>query len=404
MNSSKILIISIGLLFFYYGVIACTGYGNDDDTYRMIRSGINLIFNHIYEPSRFQGSLVPELSIGFLSKAGGFYLSNAVSVMMSITVLILYYLVVKRTLSLEKALLAMLLIGFNPYFVIVSSSSMDYIYNLFFMMLGGFLLTKRYYTLAAVMLALALSSRLSTALLIFLIYLYFIISEAKSGTDSIKKITLLSLLTQKASYSAMFSLVLTVILYLPVYIVSDYSFSFLTHYDPEFGWVGHVSRVIYYNMSILGGFLAVLVFLFTTPYKRFWNFIRKEPNLAIIFMIIAMIIVELVFIRLPYEQEFLLPLLFLLIPLYLYFSRSLIPAYLILALTVLSNVVNIDVLDVNYITLPNGDIEAEDARIALVVKPGIVVEDVRTRDASAEKYRKRFQLQDLSSKPAANLH
>lgn len=226
MNYNKTLIYSMGFLFFYYGVIACTGYGNDDDTYRMIRSGINLIFNNAYEPSRFQGSLVPELSIGLLSKVGGFHLSNIVSVMMGIAVLILYYLVVKRTLSLDKALLALLLIGFNPYFVIVSSSSMDYIYNLFFMMLGGFLLTKRYYTLEAVMLALALSSRLSTALLVFLIYLYFIFSEAKSDTNQTKKITFLSLLTQKASYSAMLSLLLTVILYIPVYIVSDYSFSF----------------------------------------------------------------------------------------------------------------------------------------------------------------------------------
>lgn len=171
----------------------------------------------------------------------------------------------------------------------------------------------------------------------------------------------------------------------------------MTYYDPEFGLVGHVSRVIYYNISILGGFLAVLVFLFTTPYKRLWNFVRKEPTLAIIFTIIAMVIAELVFIRLPYEQEFLLPLLFLLIPLYLYFSHSLIPAYLILALTVLSNVVSIDVVNINYTTLANGDIEAENAHIALVVKPGIVVEDVRKRDASAEKYRKRFQLTNSNS-------
>lgn len=382
-QENKKLFLILGLFFFYYLFLSFTGYGNDDDTYRMMNSGINLISNHLYEPSRFQGYLIPEIVIGFLSSTGGFYLSNAASVLMGVSVLVLYYLTVRKFLSVNQSLMSLFIIGFNPYFVIISSSSMDYIYNLFFLSFGILFLNKRYYVLAAFALAFALSSRLSSGLLVFLIYLYFIIKEVK-----FKNVFSFNLLINHATYSSILSLLITILLYVPVFVASNYSLSFLTHFDPEFSFSGYVARVAYYNMAVLGGFLAILAIVFTAPYKALYQYVREgKSTLLFTFVIVAIITVEMTFIHLPYEREFLLPLVLLVVPLYLYFSRSLIPAYFILSLTILSNIVNIDIVDIKYITLKNGDIEAQDASIKLGVKPGFVLNDIKTREGSARRYR-----------------
>ena len=83
MNLNYLLIVLLG----FYFIISLMGYGTDNDTYRMIRSGQNFWLNDIYNASRFQGSLIPELIIGALSILGGSIFSNAISVILSILTL-----------------------------------------------------------------------------------------------------------------------------------------------------------------------------------------------------------------------------------------------------------------------------------------------------------------------------
>jgi hypothetical protein len=189
----------------------------------------------------------------------------------------------------------------------------------------------------------------------------------------------------------MLSLLITIVLYLPVFIVSGYSFSFLTHYDPGFDFSGYMGRVLYYNIAIFGGFLVVLALLVTAPYQAFYQYLKQGKNLFIFsFIITAIIIVEVLFVHLPYEREFLLPLVLLVVPLYLFFSRSLVPAYILLSFTILSNIINIDIVDIEYSTLPNGDVKAENAHVRIVAKPGFVVRDIEAREDSAKRYIKQF--------------
>jgi hypothetical protein len=70
-------------------------YGNHDDIYQMLNSWRTLIFEHRYVPSRFQGYLVPELSIGLASQVGGFYLSNLSFLLSVSSLLIFYWLLIK---------------------------------------------------------------------------------------------------------------------------------------------------------------------------------------------------------------------------------------------------------------------------------------------------------------------
>lgn len=162
--------------FLYYSFLSFFGYGNDCDTYLMLKSGQNFLLNFEYLPSRAQGSFVPEIIMSLASFVGGHYLSNFISMMLGVGTLYIFYFFLTKIFSKSDAILVVLIVGFNPYFVIASSTSMDYIYSIFFIFLGSFFLFKNYRIVAAIAFALALSSRLSNALLVGLIYLYFLSS------------------------------------------------------------------------------------------------------------------------------------------------------------------------------------------------------------------------------------
>ena len=66
-------------LFGLYYTIGLFGYGNDVDTYAMIRQGQQLVSTYHYYPSRPPGYFVPELIMGFTSIIGGHFLTNLLS-------------------------------------------------------------------------------------------------------------------------------------------------------------------------------------------------------------------------------------------------------------------------------------------------------------------------------------
>ena len=86
----------LGLLVIGYGIFALNGYGNDDDTYRMLNTWKTLISEGRYVPSRFQGYLIPELTIGLASEIGGFYLANFISIVLSVSSLFIFYALLLR--------------------------------------------------------------------------------------------------------------------------------------------------------------------------------------------------------------------------------------------------------------------------------------------------------------------
>ncbi|NJR52457.1 MAG: hypothetical protein HC780_25670 [Leptolyngbyaceae cyanobacterium CSU_1_3] len=81
----------LGFLFVAYSLFARYGYGNDDDTYRMLNTWNILITQGQYVSSRFQGYLIPEMAIGLASNLGGFLLANLTSVLLSIASLAIFY-------------------------------------------------------------------------------------------------------------------------------------------------------------------------------------------------------------------------------------------------------------------------------------------------------------------------
>jgi len=168
-------------LFGSYYTIGLFGYGNDVDTYAMIRQGQELVSSYKYYPSRPPGYFVPELIIGFTSMVGGHFLTNLLSALMGATNIYIFYKFIKRYFNEKHSVLICLIVALNPYYIIAASSSMDYIYSIFFGLCGLCFLDRCKYFLGAIFFGLSLSARLSNSLIVFAIYVGYLIANLKNG-------------------------------------------------------------------------------------------------------------------------------------------------------------------------------------------------------------------------------
>ena len=242
------------LIFLLYSLIGAQGYGNDNDTYLMIRCGTNLVLDGLYVPSRPPGYLIPEIIIGGLSLIGGQYLTNLASAILGTMSLYLFWRLLITSFSRHDTLLICLIVGLNPHFIIAASSSMDYVYSLFFGLTGIVLLTMRKPFLASVPIALASCSRLGNILLLGIIYLYFIYTAyQRRRSDDLSSLIL----------SAGLWVGLTFMLFIPSFIAYNNTFGFITYYIPDFTFAGHLTRFIYKNIYLFGPMAFVLIWALT---------------------------------------------------------------------------------------------------------------------------------------------
>jgi len=362
------------LLFFVYAGVGLSGYGNDCDTYLMLKTGADLFEDGIYKYSRPPGNLIPELAISAAAILGGHVLSNLLSAILGTLSLYLFWLLCRNIFSGRIALLICALIGVNPYFVIASSSSMDYVYGIFFGLLGVFLLQKNWIFYASIFFAFAISSRLSNALLIGVIYLYFIFEAFKSDDSK---------MLYRYFLSGVVALLLAALLFVPSYIAAGNSFGFLTYAIGDFSYYGYISRFIYKNLALIGVaplLLALALVLLNLKERSFSTW----PT-GLVFGFALLVAQELVFLKVPLEVSYLLPVLFVVFPIVFYVFRfdTRAAVFLILVTTVSSFVANIDFLDKKYNASGS---EAVSADFGIFVNPGVVIADISNREVSEKGY------------------
>ena len=371
------LIFIFPLLFIFYCLIGLSGYGYREDIYYMIHTGRNFILNGVYFPSRQPGYLIPEIAIGWFSLVGGFYLSNFISSLLGAGTLYLFWNMLKEKFSASIAFLTILIIGLNPYFVIEVSSSTDRVYSLFFAMAGTVLLVKRKDLFASLAFALAISSRLPNILVIFPIYLYFLYIYAREKSfKSLSHVIISGILT----------LSLTALLFLPIYLAYGSRFWFLLHYNDAGPWTffGHLIRFVYKNICLFG----LLPFIMLAGFIL-WRFFKRQVQIQLtpVFLTALLIIIacEVLFFRVPCQISYLLPLIFVIVPLWVFICRpGRIALCLLLALTVSYGfLVNVDMLDITY---NKAGTEAIAADVGIFLKPGVVIKDIKQRPETAKLF------------------
>lgn len=302
--------------------------------------------------------------------------------------LYIFYHLLNKIFDKTVALLTTISVGLNPYFIIASSSSMDYIYSLFFLFCGIALLDYRKFYFAGLLFSFAICSRISSGLTIFLIYIYFFINYYINKEKR--------LLLPRLFFSSIIALLFTIVLYLPAFIASGNNFNFFTYYMPPFTTFDHISRFIYKNIYIFG-LLPFSLLLVTSIYYCFKKGTELLRNNAVLFGIGIIGVQEILFYKIPLEISYLIPLLFVIVPLWAFLidsKRTLLGLLIFLTLTY--NIINIDLLDKKYDEANEDCIAAE---IGIVIRPGILIDDLLLRKQFLEYYFPEKYLQLQAGKP-----
>jgi hypothetical protein len=374
--------IIFALFFIVYTIIGLSGYGNDCDTYSMLKSGRRLLFDGVYQYSRTPGYFIPEIVIGWVSLIGGHFLSNLISSFLGATSLYFFWhlLILSKRLSNLNAILTTAIVGLNPHFMIAASSSMDYVYSLFFGLLGITALSKKKPFVASLFFAFAISSRLSNILIIGVIYTYFLyIMHKKNEYGDMARVFL----------SGFLATCLSTVLFLPSFLASGKTLGFLTYSIGDWSFFGHLSRFVYKNIYLFG-----LIQFFLLVGVTVWSVAKKKVVFSFGPEIIAGLAIisvhEVLFFKVPLEISYLLPLLFFAIPIFvLIVAPQKTALYVLLGFTVLYGfVINPDILDRRY----NETGEAIGANVGLFLRPGMVIADILERENSKNKYFKSYEI------------
>ncbi len=369
----------LGLLVISYGIFSLNGYGNDDDTYRMLNTWKTLISEGRYVPSRFQGYLIPELSIGLASEIGGFYLANFVSVVLSVSSLFIFYVLLLRVTTSLIAALSVLAIASNPFWIIASTTSMDYVYGAFFFILGLFLLIKEKPRWAGVMFASAVCSRLTygpMGAIAFLLYFPYVRENLKLRNSLIQGFLVF--------------LVTTGVFYLPVFFASGMSLSFLAvGPDASGGFIGIIARFIYKNIYFWGLPAFVLLLIFFVQDKSIYQKIATNPfqkvrveKLLFHGAFWNIVYNEIMFFKLPHEYAYLLPILFSVTYLIATSDRVKKTRYLsfLIGLQLLYGLIfNLDVLQTYQKDPVAKTIHSDSAKIHVSIKEGVLIRELDWR-------------------------
>jgi len=287
-----------------------SGYGGDGDTYGILYSFLSMAYEGVYVPSRYTGYPVAELAIGVLAWFGGSALSNCVTYLLFILSAALFPCAVgsNRFGSLHYWFFAAMALS-SPILTFDNIQSIDYSWALFFWVLGSVILRlKPYLSLCTIPFALSIGSRPSFALFVILsIWIICIVEPAEAGTQK-----------KHSAYLAAFSILSSslfaaALFYIPIWISSKFSFSWLTAASPDAqGHLGIIARFFYKLFISIGIYQSALIILTVV---LFW--LRARPSLDYITgylktnkltLPIAIIIANLlIFMRLPIELSYLQP-------------------------------------------------------------------------------------------------
>jgi hypothetical protein len=371
-------------LFALYALAGLRGYGTDRDTYGMIRTGRELLLDGVYNPSRFQGSLVAETVIGAASLAGGHVLSNAVSALLGTLALVLFHALLRERAGGRVAAAAAAVVAVNPWYVVAATSSMDYVYGLFFLVLGVWLIRRGTGPAAAgagLALALAVSARLSVAPLVAVLYLLWLL-HAGSARGRLR-----------AAAAGCVTGAGVLLLYVPAWLSAGRTLGFLGFAIGDWGPAGYAVRFAYKNVFLWGLPAALLL-----AGGAAWAWRRhaggageRRWTVAGLALVAAQ---ELVFMRAPLEISYLLPVLLVAVPLWIAYVRSRALTAALFALTLAYNVVSLDVLRLEYAGGPwsRQGTEAVGGRVSPHLKEGVLLADLRDRPAAQAHFGPRFGL------------
>ena len=254
-NIKKILYKSI----FFYFILFIFGffisitirYGDDVDTHGLILSYLNIIEKGIYSPSRFYGSPLAEIIIGFFSyNLGGIFTSFFCYLLFIISAISIFNFCYTKKNEQKYKNFYLLLVITNPILLFDNSNPSDFILALFFFSIGILALKSKFNYLSSIFLAFSIACRANFAAFVYLIlFYYFFINKKK------KIISKIFIILNTSIIGALF--------YLPIFIQYKFGFEFIKNGGgPSFEIYQLLPRFIYKIYQTLGIYNSFLIFIF----------------------------------------------------------------------------------------------------------------------------------------------
>ncbi len=347
--------------FLLYLPLTFLGYGSDGDSYCVINTAQTLIQQHKYVPSRYPGFVVHELATTLLFMLGGSFFTNLGTMVMSLLVIYCFLKICGYYDIPHKYLLAIFMI-IQPFYYTASTFTIDYLWALGFLFIGYTLLINRRYILAGIFWGLAIGSRISSVLFVAaLVLAYFLTKESNRN---------------RVLLSATIGVITGAAFYILPFLHAGRTFVFFTNYlTGKWNWIGYLVRFVYKSLYFWG-LQTCIAFLFLSSLminglKR--NYERKYKN-VILTSIIMIIVFEMMYLEIPTENYYLLPILpFVLMLLGISLKKH---RWLLISLIIIQFSYNFINVNIARPDVPNN---ATTAKIGLWFEPGYLINDIIKR-------------------------
>lgn len=276
-----------------------SGYGLDPDSSRVVVVARYLVDSGNYVPSRFPGYPVHEYLVALvtlLSPSPPFV--NGLTAVFSCVAFIFFFLLV-RELSIDHHLLLSFAFIMTPVIYVNSVSTIDYVIALSFMLGGVYYGIRKSYIKSGIFTGLAIGTRLTYILMIFPM-LIIVYKNANGYKDVLRKYLLFLIACA----------VIVILCY--AYSFYEYGLSFLRFYDIS----KYPSAMILLKKALFDVWGAIgmasfmyLVLVVVSSKRRIAKLVdvfRQQP-LVFLFCVTSIVIYTALFMRLPLESGYLVP-------------------------------------------------------------------------------------------------
>jgi hypothetical protein len=359
LTERKKTLLIILFAFTLYFPLTFLGYGTDCDSESVMKTAKRIAENDRYIPSRLPGYFVHEFSTAILFKLGGSFLSNVGTMFMSLLTIYFFIQICQYHDIPHKYLLALFLI-LHPLYWVNSTCTIDYMWALALLFAGYMFLKKKNYVLAGILTGLSVGTRLSSVVFVVALLTSYVLAREPDK--------------DKVIFSVIISVMVGAVLYLPSFVYVGGNLKFLTYDMGQMNWFGRVARFVYKNIYFLG-LQTFVALLFTVPFiVRGFKQNYKDYKNILIFSLLIIAGFEAMYLKLPLEMTYLLPMLpFVLILLGICLKNNIKAIIFLLVVQFSYNFININVARPD---VPNF---ATSATLGLWLEWGRLVTDIINR-------------------------
>ena len=273
------------------------GYGLDGDAWSVAISAQHLHETGEYSASRLPGYPVHEYLCSLFVNYGYFGL-NLLTVFFSVMA-VLFFAMILKLLRFRYIFLASVTMSMIPVFYIHSTTTIDYIIAMSFVLAGMYFLLKEQIILAGIFIGLAIGTRITSgAMLIPFSILLVEYDGLKNNLRRILRLIIPALITG-------------LILFIPV--LNKYGLGFFTYYNVPYP---SIAKVLYkFSIEVWGvigllGLLISTVLLFLPEGKTTKKFLfpRSVNEKFVVAWLVTIDLYIIAFLKLPMESGYLIPL------------------------------------------------------------------------------------------------